>query len=237
MLNIIAAASASFLALINDPAEARFCVAAAEAREIRESAKNGGDEFLAMVASRTAETWRGHLAKLAPDDAALEAMRRSLVDNRAEHYRYGDCSDLALMAGSDGDLAAAARKFDESGVRPAQEEDIEELDLAEVPIMQTLQPAGSELVVMPGLHNRVACYALLANIIAGMPPKAKERPAFEAGLAKLERDWSMNLNAAADYKEELRAATAGFDSAGFEALSEPEGEARISYCFGLAGIE
>ncbi|HMO77563.1 MAG TPA: hypothetical protein PKD99_15965 [Sphingopyxis sp.] len=79
------------------------------------------------------------------------------------------------------------------------------------------------------------CYALLSAFASGMPKGAKERKEFEAMAARLEpRVLGGAAKASAEGKARLAAAHAGFDAAAFEALDEPQAEAQIEHCFGLA---
>lgn len=234
---MMAAASASYFAMVNDPEAARFCVAAAEAEQALQASYGDPDDYFAAVAGSIAKNWRQRLVELgAADEAALARTRQNLSDTGPDGIGYGACYDLVASAPADGDLAAAARDLDAAGVKVAMGGPIP-VDAATIPVTQVMRTEDPNLVVMPGMQNVLACYGLLSAIARNLPAGSEDRKMFETGLAQIEYSWPMNLYHGADPQAELKAAAANFDTAAFEALSETEAEPRMSYCFRVAGLE
>lgn len=237
MWMILAAAGVSFTAMVNDPETVRYCVAAAEADQARQAAEYGEEDSLAVIAGGIAMTWRQHLALSGTiDEAALALTRKNLGDAGPAGIGYGACYDLVAAAPADGDLVSAARDLDAAGTKVAMGGPIP-IEPGTIPIPEVMRTEDPNLVVVPGMNNVLACYGLLSKIVAGLPPGSRDRKLFETGLAKIEGDWPINLYHGEDPEAELKAAADGFDTAAFEALSETDGEARISYCFRVAGLE
>jgi hypothetical protein len=234
---MMAAASASYLAMVNDPEAARYCVAAAEAEQALQASYGDPDDYFAAVAGGIAKNWRQRLVELgAADEGALALTRQNLSDTGPDGIGYAACYDLVAAAPADGDLVAAARDLDAAGVKVAMGGPLP-IDLASMDIPHVMRTEDPDMVIMPGMQNVLACYGLLSAIARNLPAGSEDRKMFETGLARIDYSWPTNLYHGADPQAELKAAAAGFDTAAFEALSEADGETRMRYCFRVAGLE
>lgn len=227
--------------LVNDPAEVRFCVAAAEVQ----AGAPGGSPDDGYFHDLVARKFLLRLADLgAMDKAALAAAKAAYSGSAEEEVRYEHCRTLALSIPEGGDLVAAAAIADgeadgalaaavaaadaaADAAEAAAAMDGSAADAAEAAPMAD----GAAALAAP---DTPSCFAMLASFRRGMTTGSREAKAFDAMMARLEMRHYAEKGETPDAAADLVGAVVAFDAEAFEALSEEEAEPRMQACMDLA---
>ncbi len=235
--------------LVNDPAEVRFCVAAAEVQ----AAAPGGSPDDGYFHDLVARKFLLRLADLgAMDKAALAAAKAAYSGSAEEEVRYEHCRTLALSIPEGGDLvdaaaiadgevdgefaaavAAAAAEAAADGAEAAAADAAADGAEAAADAADAAAAMADSTAALAA-PDTVSCFAMLSAFRRGMADGSREAKAFDTMIERLETRHYAEKGESAGAAADLAGAVVAFDAEAFEALSEEEAEPRMQACMDLA---
>lgn len=221
--------------LVNDPAEVRFCVAAAEVQAAAADGSPDDGTFHDLVARK----FLLRLADLgAMDKAALAAAKAAYSGSAEEEVRYEHCQTLALSIPEGGDLVAAAAIAD-SEVDGALAAAVAAADAAADAADAAADGAEAaaamdDSAAALAAPDTASCFAMLSAFRRGMADGSREAKAFDTMIERLQARHYAEKGESAGAAADLAGAVVDFDPEAFEALSEDEAEPRMQACMDLA---
>lgn len=228
--------------LVNDPAEVRFCVAAAEVQ----AAAPGGSPDDGYFHDLVARKFLLRLADLgAMDKAALAAAKAAYSGSAEDEVRYEHCQTLALSIPEGGDLVAAAAIADgevdgalaaavaaaDAAADAADAAAAMEDSAADAAEAAAAMDDSAAALAAP---DTASCFAMLSAFRGGMTDGSREAKAFDTMIARLEARHYAEKGETPGAAADLAGAVVDFDAEAFEALSEEEAEPRMQACMDLA---
>jgi len=221
--------------LVNDPAEVRFCVAAAEVQ----AAAPGGSPDDGYFHDLVARKFLLRLADLgAMDKAALAAAKAAYSGSAEDEVRYEHCQTLALSIPEGGDLVAAAAIADgevDGALAAAVAAAEAAADGAEAAADAAEAAAAmDDSAAALAAPDTASCFAMLSAFRGGMADGSREAKAFDAMIGRLEARHYVEKGETPGAAADLAGAVVDFDAEAFEALSEEEAEPRMQACMDLA---